>query len=58
MNNIIEYYPSQDFSRTPTSTGRSDIQGDYLTIDLRYYFHQDPEKKKAKKKKKTKSKDK
>ena len=59
MNNIIEYYPSQDFSRTPLSTGRSDIQGDYLTIDLRYYFHQDPEKKKAKKKKKkTKSTDK
>ena len=55
MNNIIEYYREQDFNRVPTSTGRSDIQGDYLTIDLRYYFHQDPEKKKAKKKKNTKS---
>jgi len=31
----------------------TELKGDYLTLDLRYFFHEDPEKKTAKKKKKT-----
>lgn len=51
-NSLIEYYPTNDYKLLPKSTGRTTLQGDYLTFDVRYYFHEDPEKKKSRKKKK------
>lgn len=45
---VVEYYPSRDFSIPYTSIGRTQLQGDYFGIDLRYFFHEDPEKKKKK----------
>jgi hypothetical protein len=32
----------------PDAVGRFDLQGDYFTFDLRYYFHENPENKKKK----------
>jgi hypothetical protein len=46
---LVEYYPQRDFSILPTSTGRTTLQGDYLTIDFRFYFHESPDKKPRKK---------
>lgn len=51
-DSLIEYYPTNDYKLLPKSTGRTSLQGDYLTVDVRYYFHEDPEKKKNRKKKK------
>jgi hypothetical protein len=48
-NTLVEYYPQRDFTLLPTSTGRATLQGDYLTIDLRFYFHESPDKKPRKK---------
>ena len=42
---------NQNVSREEAVLG---LSGNYLTIDFRYFFHEDPEKKKAKKKKKKK----
>lgn len=47
---VVEYYPSRDFSIPFTSIGRATLEGDYFGIDLKYFFHEDPEKKKRKKK--------
>ncbi|MFM2157334.1 MAG: hypothetical protein RL516_2083 [Bacteroidota bacterium] len=49
FNTLVEYYPKRDFTLLPTSTGRTTLQGDYLTIDLRFYFHESPDKKSRKK---------
>ena len=38
FNEQVEYYPQRDFNKQPTSTGRTSLQGDYLSVDLRYYF--------------------
>lgn len=46
---IVEYYPDRDFSKPYTSIGRTQLQGDYFGIDLKYFFHEDPEKKQKKK---------
>ena len=45
---VIEYYPSRDFSIPFTSIGRTELQGDYFGIDLKYFFHENPEKRKKK----------
>jgi len=37
-----------DSTRIPTSV-RTDLSGTYLSLDLRYYFHDDPDKKKKRK---------
>jgi hypothetical protein len=34
----VEYYPQRDFNKQPTSTGRTTLQGDYLSIDVRFYL--------------------
>lgn len=47
---IIEYYPTRDFSDLYTSIGRTKLEGDYFGIDLKYFFHEDPEKRKKKSK--------
>lgn len=49
---LVEYYPDRDFSKPYTSLGRTTLQGDYFGLDLKYFFHEDPEKKKKKKAKK------
>jgi len=49
-NTLIEYYPQRDFSIPFTSIGRTKLQGDYFGIDLKYFFHEEPEKKVKKKK--------
>ena len=46
---LVEYYPQRDFTKLPTSTGRTTLQGDYLSIDFRFYFHENPDKKARKK---------
>lgn len=43
----IKYIPRQEIAKTK-------LRGNYLTIDFRYYFHEDPLKPKKKKKKKEK----
>ncbi len=43
---IIQYQNREK----PYPEGRMDLQGNYLTIDLRYFFHSDPERRKKKKK--------
>jgi hypothetical protein len=48
-NTLVEYYPQRDFTKLPTSTGRTSLQGDYLTLDVRFYFHENPDKKPKKK---------
>jgi hypothetical protein len=48
-NTLVEYYPQRDFSKAPSSTGKTTLQGDYLTIDFRFYFHESPDKKPRKK---------
>jgi hypothetical protein len=45
----VEYYPQRDFTKLPTSTGKTSLQGDYLTLDIRFYFHENPDKKPKKK---------
>jgi hypothetical protein len=44
-NTLVEYYPDRNY-QNETSSGRTKLQGDYLTFDFRYYFHEDPTKKK------------
>ena len=44
-NTLVEYYPERDFTKLPTSTGKTTLQGDYLTIDFRFYFHENPDRK-------------
>ncbi|CAN5631088.1 hypothetical protein BH11BAC2_BH11BAC2_13620 [soil metagenome] len=46
---IIEYYPNRNYDQVPYSKVVTELQGDYFTIDFRYYFHEDPLKKKKKK---------
>jgi len=41
----IEYYPERNFNILPTSKAKTTLQGDYFTIDLRYYFHDEVKKK-------------
>lgn len=36
-------------NQVPTSSVRMDLSGTYLTLDLRYYFHSDPDKKSKRK---------
>lgn len=50
-NTLIEYYPTRNYNDPYTSSGKTKLQGDYFTFDVRYYFHEDPEKKKKKRKK-------
>jgi hypothetical protein len=38
-------YPDDE---TPTAQGGSELQGNYLTFDIRYFFHSEPEKRKKK----------
>lgn len=47
--NIIETYPSGDFSSKYATIGRTTMQGDYFGLDFKYFFHEDPQKKKKKK---------
>lgn len=47
---VVEYYPTRDFSDRYTSIGRTKLEGDYFGVDLKYFFHEDPEKKQKKKK--------
>jgi hypothetical protein len=49
---LVEYYPERDFDKLPTTTGRTFLGGDYLGIDFKYFFHEDPEKREKRKKKK------
>ena len=49
-NTLIEYYPTRNYNDPFTSSGKTKLQGDYFTFDVRYYFHEDPEKKKNKRK--------
>ncbi len=48
-NTLIEYYPTRNYNDPFTSCGKTKLQGDYFTFDVRYYFHEDPDKKKRKK---------
>lgn len=48
---LVEYYPDRDFDKLPTTTGRAFLGGDYLGIDFKYFFHEDPEKREKRKKK-------
>lgn len=48
---LIEYYPERDFNKLPKTTGRTLLGGDYLGIDFKYFFHEDPEKREKRKKK-------
>lgn len=43
---VVEYYPTRDFTVPYSSQGRTDLQGDYFGVDLKYFFHEDPAKKK------------
>ncbi len=45
-DSLVEYYPDRTLAKPPTSIGRTNYQGDYFTFDIRYYFHEAPEKKK------------
>ena len=47
--NIIETYPDGDFAGKFATIGRTPMQGDYFGIELKYFFHEDLEKKKKKK---------
>jgi len=47
FTSIIQYQNREK----PYPEGRMDLQGNYLTFDLRYFFHSDPEKRKKKIKK-------
>ncbi len=47
-NTLVEYYPQRDFTKLPTSTGKTALQGDYLSIDFRFYFHENPDRKSKK----------
>ncbi|MFM7015049.1 MAG: hypothetical protein ACKOX3_01865 [Bacteroidota bacterium] len=46
---MVEYYEQRDFGKLPDSKGKTTLQGDYLTFDLRFYFHENPDKKTKKK---------
>lgn len=48
---LVEYYPERDFDKLPTTTGRTNLGGDYFGIDFKYFFHEDPEKREKRKKK-------
>ena len=41
----IEYYPERNYAIPPTSKAKATLQGDYIAIDIRYYFHDDAKKK-------------
>lgn len=41
---LIEYYPNADFASAYATQGRTELQGDYFGAEIRYYFHQSPEK--------------
>lgn len=45
---LIEYYPDRDFTKPYSSIGRTQLEGDYFGIDVKYFFHEDKEKKKKK----------
>lgn len=45
----VAYWRQPD-KPTPYALGKQALAGDYFTIDLRYYFHENPERKKPKKK--------
>jgi len=47
--NIIETYPDGDFASAYATIGRTTMQGDYFGVEIKYFFHEDPEKKKRKK---------
>jgi hypothetical protein len=46
---LIEYYPNADFAGAYATQGRTELQGDYFGAELRYYFHQSPEKREERK---------
>lgn len=46
FSTMVEYYPQRNYLLPPTSTGRTTLAGDYIAFDIRYYFHENPEKKK------------
>ena len=48
-NTLVEYNTQNDFSKPAFSTGRTTLQGDYLTFDIRFYFHESPDRKPKKK---------
>lgn len=48
---VVEYYPTRDFTVPYSSQGRTDLQGDYFGVDLKYFFHENPEKKNRNKRK-------
>lgn len=45
---LVEYYPTRSLAVPPSAIGKTDLQGDYFTFDIRYYFQEAPVKKKGK----------
>ncbi len=48
----IEYYIPNKLPTEPNAYSESELLGNYLTLDFRYFFHEDPETKKQRKRKK------
>lgn len=44
-NSLVEYYPTGSQLLPPSAIANTKLQGDYFTFDIRYYFHEAPEKK-------------
>ncbi|TAH41300.1 MAG: hypothetical protein EYC69_08415 [Bacteroidetes bacterium] len=49
--NFIYLSRTQYYATDPDAGASIELLGNYLTLDLRYFFHEDPEKKKTRKKK-------